>query len=424
MTALIIDRNTTRRITWAIFTSQSLFAAAFIAMATLMSIIAVDLSGSDLNAGLPATLLLLGHALAAYPVGWLMDRVGRRLGLSLGYLLAGLGAAISVLAIVHLSFWLLLVGAMVLGFGRAATEQSRYAAAEVHPLDKRAKAIGLIVFAGTAGAILGPRAVEPSQQLSIWLGIAAESGPWVLAVGLLIVAALVTFLLVRPDPLVINRQLTQAGQGEQFTQTAVDEPAARPLRVIFRNPMVRLAVAAMAVGQLVMVLLMVITPLHMDYLTYSTDYIAWAITAHTLGMFGFSSVTGWLIDRFGQIRIILAGAFILVVSALLTPLASALPILYTMMFLLGLGWNFCFIAGSAMLSDALRPNERGRAQGASDVAVALASGSGSFGTGVVFASYGYGGVGMVGLGLVIALIGLLAWTVLNGRRLSVRAVGD
>jgi MFS family permease len=144
-------------------------------------------------------------------------------------------------------------------------------------------------------------------------------------------------------------------------------------------------------------MLMVITPLHMDRHDHSTAAISGVIMAHTLGMFGLSWFTGWLIDRFGRIQMIVAGTAILAVSCVLAPLSLRLPILGLALFLLGLGWNFCFVAGSTLLSDALAQQERGRAQGASEMMVALGTGAASLSTGLLFAQGQYLLVSIIGL---------------------------
>jgi MFS family permease len=126
-------------------------------------------------------------------------------------------------------------------------------------------------------------------------------------------------------------------------------------------------------------------------------------------MFGLSGVTGWLIDKFGRINIIIVGGIILISSSLLTPISKSLPMLTLALFLLGLGWNFCFIAGSSLLSDTLHTTERGRAQGASDTLVALSSGVGSLATGAVFAIGGIIAVSGAGLSFTLTLFALLMW---------------
>ncbi|MBE2200355.1 MAG: MFS transporter [Anaerolinea sp.] len=392
-----------QRITAALFLSQSLFSAAMIAAFTVTPILAAQLSGSDRNAGVPSTFSLVGRALAAYPIGWLMGRVGRRMALSLGYGLAVVGMVMTAWGVMVSSYSWFLLGVTLFGMGRGASEQSRYVAAEVQPLARRAKAIGLIVFAGTVGAVGGPLLVQPSEQLLTTFGQEGMAGPFVLGALLTLVAYLLVLTLLRPDPKVLSQEFSELENG------AADGNG-RPLWQIFALPPVLLAVAAMTIGQLVMTLIMVITPLYMDQHAHSTQAISWVIMAHTLGMFGLSSVTGWLIDRYGRITLIIVGAAVLILSSILTPLSAALIPLIIALFLLGLGWNFCFVAGSSLLSDSLSGAEKGRTQGAGDVVVALASGAGSLGTGAIFANGGMVAISGVGLAFSLLLMALFVWS--------------
>lgn len=400
-----IKRSDQTKITVALFISQSLFSAAMIAMFTLTPIIAADLSGSDSAAGVPSTLILIGRAIAAYPLGWAMDRIGRRLGLSAGFGFTVVGAAVAVFAIISSSFLLFGVGALVIGFGRAAAEQSRYVAAEVYSPERRAKVIGFIVFAGTIGAVGGPLLVNFSTNLMKRWELPTGIGPFAITIILALLAFLVIFFLLYPDPLEISQMI------DAENETAVDANIpTESIRQIFSRPMVQLALAAMVIGQLVMVLLMTITPLHMDHHAHTEQTISFVIMAHTLGMFGLSSFTGSLVDKFGRIPMIAVGALILIVAAILAPLSTSFANLAIALFLLGLGWNFSFVAGSSLLSDALRPGERGRIQGASETLVALAAGTGSFSTGPVYAFRDGGMTAVAAVGLAFSLF-LVAWLV-------------
>ena len=163
------------------------------------------------------------------------------------------------------------------------------------------------------------------------------------------------------------------------------------------------------VGQFVMTLIMVITPLHMNHNHLGAGEISWVIMAHTLGMYGLSSLTGKLSHRVGDVNLVWLGGLVLAVSALMTPFSHTVPILAFALFLLGLGWNFCFIAGSAILSGALESNERGRAQGASETMVAFAAGTGSLGTGALFAYSGIDAVSAIGLLVSVVLVVGTGW---------------
>lgn len=398
------SRNTvTRRITSTIFLSESIFSAAFIATVTLLSVNAALLSGSDTLAGLPTTLGLVGRAALAVPMGWLMDRAGRRLGMVLGYGIGALGMATGVLAVQSFSFALLCVSSAIIGINNATSQQARFIAAEVWAPVQRARVIGFIVFAGTVGAVGGPLLVAPTSTLALHLGLEANSGPYLLGAGLLVISLLLSALFLRPDPLILGRRFESA---ELNSGAPI---AIRPARTIFAERTVQLAVASMVVGQLVMTLIMVITPVHMHHTQHSAGEISLVFMAHTIGMFGFAFLTGWLISQLGARPMIAFGALLLVISSIMAAVAANLLALAVALFLLGLGWSFCFVAGSALLTSALHPAERGRIQGANDALVALASGAGSLSTGAIFAGSGMIGVSAVGLGITLAFVALSAW---------------
>lgn len=417
MTAATVSSNVQRRTVATLFTTQSFFSAATIAAFTLTSIVAADLSGQDSLAGVPATVLMLGRAAAAYPMGALMDRAGRRAGLVVGFAAAAIGLLLSAYAIDWGSFLFFCAGSVLIGVGRSASEQSRFAAAEVYPQSQRARVMGILVFAGTIGSVGGPLLVTPATGLAQGFSFHVDAGPYLLGAGLMVVAMVTVFALLRPDP----RTLGALMERQEFGEPAAGSPAkrVRPLREIFGQEMVLVALAAMVIGQLVMTLLMVITPLHMRHNAHDHTAISVVIMAHTLGMFGLSALTGWLIDKLGRAPMIVLGALVLIVSALLAPVSTGVPLLATSLFLLGLGWNFTFIAGSSLLSDALAAHERGRIQGMSEALVALSSGAGSLGTGGVFAVGGMGAVAAVGLAFSLALI---AWAYWVSRREQRRAV--
>ncbi len=400
-----------QRITATVFLSQSLFSAAIIASFTLTPIIAVELSGNEATAGFPSTTTLLGRALAAYPIGVLMDKAGRRMGLSIGFALAVLGAFMSIASIMTGSFWGFCLGAAFIGMGRSGTDQGRYIAAEVYTEDRRAKVIGLVVFAGTIGAIAGPLLVPPSTAIAESIGITGYAGPYLIAAGLYLLGLVTVFAFLHPDPRDVGALVSA-----QSASILKEAGNARPLTQIFRQPTVILATASMIIGQLVMTLIMVITPLHMHHHEHSESSISFVIMAHTLGMFGLSGLTGWLIDRYGRIPLIIGGAVILIISSLMAPISPDVAVLALALFLLGLGWNFCFIAGSSLLSDSLKSSERGKAQGTSEMMVSVASGLGGLLTGSVFATGGMIAVGAFGLASSLILIVALFGYGLNKKR--------
>lgn len=395
-----------KRLLYILFATQSLFSASQIAIFTLIAIVATRLSGSESASGLPSSTLTFSQAFAAFPAAMIMGRFGRRAGLTLGYALGALGGLVGMIAIMQGMFPLLIFSAMLIGVGRASGEQSRFVAGEMFPQAERARMIGRIIFAGTIGAIAGPVLVSPSGQFLESFGLNPDLGPWAAAFGLCSLAALITLFFLRPDPMIIARMVSAAESRSQESEAVVP---ARPLQTLLTLPTVQLAILAMLISQTVMVVLMVMTPLHMDHLHHTRNDISLVISAHTLGMFGLSAVTGYLIDRLGRIPMLIVAALTLIASALIAPVSTSEFVIAFALFLLGLGWNFGFVAGSSLLADALQGAERARVQGINDTLVFFVAGLGSLSAGPLFATGGYAAVSIAGIVLTCGLIALVYW---------------
>ncbi len=386
-----------QKINFTLLASQSLFSAALIISFTVGSIIVVELAGGNRQwTGVPPTIVLVGAALIAYPMGRLMDRIGRRPGLSLGYLFGVAGAVTAGWAVIIRSLPMFLFGLLLLGLNRGTNDLGRYAAAEANPVHRRARAISLFVFGGTIGSVGGPALVAWVGRWAEQVGLPTLSGPWFAAGTLLALALIVINIFLRPDPQAIAKEL---GNAEPSAPTP--QGPGRPYREIFRHPYTKIATGAMIFGQLAMVTVMTVTPVHMHGQEHDLAAISWVIMAHTLGMFGLSFGTGWLVDKIGQIKMIFLGGVVLAAACLLAPLWDNAAWLAISLFLLGLGWNFCFVAGSALLPTVLHLNEKGRVQGLTDAMVYMASGLGSVGSGLIFAGFGF--LMMSWLSIVIAL---------------------
>ncbi len=409
-----VTESIRKRIVAVLFIAQGFFSASTIAAFTLTPIIAATLSGNDANAGIPNTLTLLGRAAFAYPLGLLMERVGRRWALTSGYAIAVAGSVLSLSAVIDSNYWLFLLGALLIGMARSASDQSRYVGAEVYPTERRARAIGVVVTAGTIGAIGGPLLVPIAASWANTRDWPAAAGAFAVAAVAMLLATLTIALFLRPDP----RELALSVEAEEEANRTVEEQEEasemRPMREIFTLPMVQLALLAMIIGFFVMVFLMVITPLHMNHHDHSAGAISNVIMAHTLGMFGLSWLTGRLVDRYGRVQMILAGSAVLLAACIAAPLSLQVPILGLALFLLGLGWNFTFVAGSSLLVNQLHAHERARVQGASEALVAITSGLASLTVGTVFARGDYLLVSSIGLALTLALI--VATVVLVGQQ--------
>lgn len=392
-----IDR-TIRRFTAALFAAQSAASVGSSIALTVGAIVATHLSGEPAAAGLPTTLYLLGGAFGAYPAGRLMDRFGRRRGLTMGFFSAFLGSMLAAAAVPARDLVWLLIGFCMMGLGRSAIDQGRFAAAELVPASGRARAVSWFVLGGAVGGIGGPLFVGPSGKLAIALHADELAGPFIAGAAMIALGLSVVFLMMRPDPVDLATRL------HQTPKESVSGSAPRPFRQILGLYSVQLAAAAMIFGQIAMVAVMVITPVEMISHDQSLDAVSWVIAAHIFGMFGLSVVTGRLADTFGRDKVIVAGALLLIAACFFAPLAGSPLQLAGALFLLGLGWNFCYVSGSSLLADALRPGERGRMQGANDLAVGLTSAVGSLGSGILFATVGFGGIAIGGIILSIGLL--------------------
>ncbi|MBI4769265.1 MAG: MFS transporter [Chloroflexi bacterium] len=292
------DSRTVLRLIGTLLAGQGLAATALVAAGTVVAIAARNLSGDARLAGVPGTLETLGAALSAYPAGRLMDRFGRRNGLTGGFALGALGGALTVLAVIRGDFLLLLAGYLLFGLSRGVTSLGRFAAAEIAAPENRAKAVSWVVLGGTFGAIIGPALVKPSGDMAVGWGASELAGPFLAAVGLFVIAGAAMFVLLRPDPTQVARQRDLAVELSGAPDPGTEQPARTFLQVL-RLRRARLAVAAMMLGYWVMVAVMVVTPLHMDEGHHGLDAISGVIGAHVFGMFAFSLVTGRLADRFG-----------------------------------------------------------------------------------------------------------------------------
>lgn len=393
-----------RKITFILFGAQSLASAGFIAAATLNPILGAKLGGEPSWAGVPTAIYLLGGALAASAWGYLMDLIGRRNGIALGLLLGAAGTGLVLFSIRSASLIGFLAGMVLMGIANAAVVLGRFAAAEVNPPEKRGAAISNVVLGGTVGAVFGPLLVAPMGDLATRLGMDELAGAYIASLILFAAGSALVFSALRPEPRDLGRQVA-AQHPESNPQNG-----ARPLGEILRQPAALIAVTAMVLGQMIMVAIMVITSLHMKGHDHQLSDISAVISAHTLGMFAFSVVSGRLADRWGRGPVILTGAATLLLACLTAPLSPDVLPLAVSLFLLGLGWNFCFVGGSTLLADQLSPAERARTQGVNDLLVGLASATGSLGSGIIFAASSYAVIALTAGALaLVPLTATLLW---------------
>lgn len=399
-----------RKITLVLFLSQGLSSAGFIAAFTVNALVAVDLTGRTAMAGVPGALYVLGQACGAVVWGFSMERFGRRRALAFGQVIGVVGSVIATAAVVERSFIFFLIGLLLVGVARSAVDLGRFAAAEVHLPAERGRAISKVVLGSTVGAIFGPLLVGPTGQLALGAGFAELAGPYGVGCGVLSLAAMLIFAGLRPDPRDIGRELARLHPESAPLQET------RSLTEILRKPGVVVAMVSVVFAQLVMMVPMSITSVHMKAHEHPLTAVSVVISAHTLGMFAFSLVSGRLTDRWGRGPVIILGSVVLVLSCLLAAPSIGLLPLVVALFLLGLGWNFAYVAGSTLLADQLSPRERAKTQGCNDLLLNLASAASQIGSGVVYASGGYGIMGLTAAVAAVVPLTLAIWWQVAGSR--------
>lgn len=372
-----------RRITTALFISQSLGSAGSIAAATVAAIVGAELSGLTSLSGLPAAMVQIGVAAGSLFWSRRSDTMGRRGALSAALLTGAIGAAISMYGVVNGQFLMTLIGLLITGSGNAAVQLGRFVAAEVNPRHRRARALSTVVLGGTFGSVIGPMLVGPTGELVQAWGWTEIAGPYMATGAGYLLTALLLFITLRPEPKLIGDQLALEERG------AASLAPARTIRQLWADSQVRTAILSVVTAHMVMVGLMQMTSLHMHELHHPLTNIALVFSSHTFGMYAFSMLIGWLTDRYGRRLMLGVGGAILLLSCIMAPLSPKLFPLSAALFLLGIGWNFCYVAGSAMLADALSPAEKGRMQGFNDLLVGGAAATATLGGGLIMAVGGY-----------------------------------
>ncbi len=226
------------------------------------------------------------------------------------------------------------------------------------------------------------------------------------------------FAGLRPEPREIGKEIAR-----QYASTTTPDTRARTLAEILRDPNVILAMTVMVFGQTIMVMLMAITALYMKEHQHALTDISLVISSHSFGMFAFSSISGRLADRWGRRPVIFFGSLMLTLSCIASTISpDVLPLSFAL-FLLGLGWNFCYVGGSSLLADQLSPAERAHTQGFNDLLIGGASALGGLGSGFVFAAVGYNGMSIIaGIMSLIPMV-LIIRARHHARKLAVGTAG-
>ncbi|UZD46311.1 MFS transporter [Peribacillus frigoritolerans] len=386
--------------------SQIFGGAGLAAGVTVGALLAQQMLGTDAFAGVPSGLFTLGSAGAALIVGRLSQRYGRRTGLTAGFMIGGLGAIGVITAAIINSVFLLFASLLIYGAGTATNLQARYAGTDLANNKQRATAISITMVFTTFGAVAGPNLVNVMGDFALSIGVPSLAGPFILSAAAFILAGLVLFALLRPDPLVIARTIEASKQESNRLGYSADTEQMVNKRGII------VGAAIMVLTQIVMVAIMTMTPVHMRHHGHDLGEIGLVIGFHIAAMYLPSLVTGVLVDKFGRTAMAIASGATLLLAGLISAIApgDSMILLVIALSLLGLGWNFGLISGTALIVDSTDTSNRAKTQGTVDVLIALSGASGGALSGMIVAGSSYTALSFIGGLLSLLLIPVVIWS--------------
>ena len=384
-------------------------------------LLAARIGGTAIS-GLAQSASVVGAALLAVPITRIMRARGRRPGLVLAYLTGALGGSLIVAAAVTRWVPLLFLGMLLFGGGTAATLQARYAAVDLAEPALRGRQLSMVVWATTIGAVAAPNFAALADAAVDRSGLPPLSGPFVFSTVAFVLGAGVLLVLLRPDPLLTARRAAAGATGGGPGPTGRGGGLRAAVRVVGERPAARLGIAAVAVGHMVMVGVMVMTPVRLGESHGDADLlrvVGIVLSLHIAGMFALSPVVGWLTDRAGRRPVILGGGAVLLVACAFAGTAGHDTVRLSVgLALLGLGWSGTMVAGSTLLSESVPAEVRPAVQGLSDLTMGLAGALAGALSGFVIELAGYPVLNLLAAVAVIPLVALALRAVPAGERIG------
>lgn len=394
-----------KRTLFVVSISQIFGGAGLAAGVTVGALIAQQMLGTDAFAGLPSALFTLGSAGSALIVGRLSQRYGRRTGLSAGFMIGGLGAIGVIMAAIINSIFLLFISLLIYGAGTATNLQARYAGTDLANHKQRATAVSITMVFTTFGAVAGPSLVNVMGDFALSIGVPSLAGPFILAAAAYILAGVVLFIMLRPDPLVIAKTIEAANEepGDKGHLAATEHTENKKGIIV--------GATVMVLTQIVMVAIMTMTPVHMRHHGHDLGAVGLVIGFHIGAMYLPSLVTGVLVDRLGRTAMAISSGTTLLLAGVIAAFApgDSMVLLVIALSLLGLGWNFGLISGTALIVDSTDSATRAKTQGTVDVLIALSGAAGGALSGMIVAGSSYLALSFTGGMLSLLLIPVVVW---------------
>jgi MFS family permease len=408
--SIVVEPPEQRRTLAVLLLAQISSGAGLAAGITVAALLAEQMLGSSRWSGLPTVFFTVGSAAAAVGLGRLSQRFGRRAGLSTGYLIGALGTVGVVVAAGMGNIILFFASMIVYGAGAATNLQARYAGADLAAPSRRGRAVSIVLVATAVGAILGPNLVSTTGMVATKIGFPALAGPFMLAGLAYSAGALVLWLLLRPDPLLLARSIAAEVSSRSATPAALSEAGAVPGPRQRWSWALASGAGIMILTQLIMVAIMTITPIHIEHHGHGVDVTGIVIGAHVAGMFLPSPFSGWLVDRYGYLAIAVAAGVTLLAAGLIAAWApvDSVATLVLALVLLGVGWNLGLVSGTTLVTDAVPLETRARTQGVVDLGIALAGAGGGLSSGLIFAATSYATLTLTSGLLALLIIPIVA----------------
>ncbi len=372
--------------------AQALLFTNNVTLIALNGLVGYQLAADKSFATLPVTTQIIGSALFAMPASHLMARIGRRAGFLIGTLCGFFGGAIATFGVYQQSMALLCFGTFILGIYAAFGQFYRFAAADAASPAFKAKAISLVVAGGLVGGIIGPALAKWTRHLAATEFLASYAS--------LMVFCVLTGLL-----------LSQLRIPEAKVEVSAAPP--RDLRAIALQPVFIVAVMSSAIGYGVMNLLMTATPLAMGICGYPFNDAANVISAHVIAMFAPSFFTGSLIQCFGVLKVMLTGVVLMGVCLAISLSGISVAHFWWSLVVLGLGWNFMFVGGSALVTEAYQPQEKAKAQGLHDLLVFCTTATSALVSGLLLQANGWNILNYVAMPFLITAAAAIIWLMLK-----------
>ena len=383
---------------WLLTLIQSLAMSTGAMMVLVGGLLGAELAPSSELSTLPVALLIIGTACGIVPVTRLMGKYGRKkvfIGISL---VAASGSLLGALTSQVGSFYGFLSAAFVLGIAVAGFQQIRFAAMESVPVQQAPKAASTVLLGGLVAAVVGPELVTLGRPLFEQ----AYTGAFILMAGLCLICAL---LFVR-----FNHKTDHNEHGPEMT--------IQPIRKILHHPRFIVAVSSSVVGYALMSFIMTATPVHMHVMeAHSLEHTKWVIQSHIIAMFLPSLFSGWLISRLGVKNIIVTGLVIYLLTISMALAGTQLLNYWVALVLLGIGWNFLFLGGTVLLGQTHSPEQRYKVQGIHDFMVFSAQAFASLGAGAMLYTFGWKGLLLCSLGIIVLQVLILVWQSIRNKKL-------